>query len=116
MPAPPPILASADTNGRDRRKQPNPCDIAHATRIAAFQSRRGTPTPWPVNEAESRSFDATKPDGMDHWTMDTRQHTLMRSHILGMIKNESDQARSIVLTRNSRPLSRWNGYVTRNRC
>lgn len=42
-------------------------------------------------------FNATRPDGMDNWTMDLRQYELMRSHILEMIDDESDEDGSILL-------------------
>ena len=33
-------------------------------------------------------FNATRPGGMDGWTMDVRQYDLMRCHILSMIDHE----------------------------
>ena len=35
-------------------------------------------------------FNATRPGGLDGWTMDLEQYTLMRRHILDMLANEPD--------------------------
>ena len=43
------------------------------------------------------NFNAVKPDGMDHWTMDAGQYGLMRDHILAMIDDESDEDGSVLL-------------------
>jgi hypothetical protein len=55
-------------------------------------------------DAESRRtkgrveiFNATRPGGLDGWTMDVAQYELMRAHILHMIDDESDDDGSIAL-------------------
>lgn len=54
-------------------------------------------------DAEARAggrveiFNAIKPDGMDHWTMDLRQYELMRSHILEMLDAHADPDGTILL-------------------
>ena len=35
-------------------------------------------------------FNATRPDGLDGWTMDLRQYELMRDHILAMVDAAGD--------------------------
>ena len=42
-------------------------------------------------------FNAIKPDGMDHWTMDLAQYELMRRHILDMIDEQADADGTILL-------------------
>ena len=42
-------------------------------------------------------FNATRPDGLDRWTMDVRQYELMREHILEMIDAFADEDGSIPL-------------------
>lgn len=42
-------------------------------------------------------FNAVKPDGLDHWTMDAEQYEAMRDHILTMIDTESDKDGTILL-------------------
>ena len=42
-------------------------------------------------------FNATRPDGMDGWTMDAGQYELVRSHILEMIDDQADEDGSIRL-------------------
>lgn len=42
-------------------------------------------------------FNATRPDGLDGWTMDAQQYELMRVHILGMIDEHADQDGTIAL-------------------
>ncbi len=42
-------------------------------------------------------FNAVKPDGLDHWTMDLGQYELMRAHILEMIDGAADDDGSILL-------------------
>ena len=42
-------------------------------------------------------FNATRPDGMDGWTMDLRQYELMRDHILDMVTNGADADGTILL-------------------
>ena len=42
-------------------------------------------------------FNATRPGGLDNWTMDEGIWDLMRSHILEMIDEESDEDGSIAL-------------------
>ena len=44
-------------------------------------------------------FNASRPGGMDNWTMDERQYELMRSHILEMIDDEADEDGTILLKR-----------------
>ena len=42
-------------------------------------------------------FNATRPDGLDGWTMDLAQYELMRAHILDMIDEEGGADGSIAL-------------------
>lgn len=42
-------------------------------------------------------FNASRPGGMDNWTMDVRQYELMRSHILGMIDDEAGEDGTVLL-------------------
>jgi hypothetical protein len=42
-------------------------------------------------------FDATRPDGLDGWTMDPTQYEVMRAHILDMIDEEAGADGSIAL-------------------
>ena len=42
-------------------------------------------------------FNATRPGGLDDWTMDERQYLLMREHILRMIDEESDPDGTVLL-------------------
>ena len=42
-------------------------------------------------------FNATRPGGLDNWTMDLRQYELMREHILEMVDEESDDDGTILL-------------------
>ena len=42
-------------------------------------------------------FNATRPDGLDGWTMDLAQYELMRAHILDMIDEEAAADGSITL-------------------
>jgi len=42
-------------------------------------------------------FNATRPGGMDRWTMDVRQYDLMRCHILSMIDDESEDDGTVLL-------------------
>ncbi|PVZ06831.1 DUF6958 family protein [Actinomycetospora cinnamomea] len=42
-------------------------------------------------------FNATRPDGLDGWTMDRAQYELMRAHILEMIDDEAGEDGSIAL-------------------
>ncbi|MEM7272573.1 MAG: hypothetical protein AAF547_05785 [Actinomycetota bacterium] len=42
-------------------------------------------------------FNATRPGGMDGWTMDQAQYELMRTHILDMIDDEADADGTILL-------------------
>lgn len=57
---------------------------------------------WAADE-EARSkgrveiFNATRPGGMDNWTMDVRQYELMRRHILTMVDEESDEDGTVLL-------------------
>ncbi len=54
-------------------------------------------------DAEARSrgrvqmFNATRPGGLDGWTMDERQYELMRAHVLQMIDDERDADGTILL-------------------
>lgn len=56
-----------------------------------------------ARDAEARQrgrveiFNATRPHGLDHWTMDERQYELMRAHILDMVRDESDADGTILL-------------------
>ena len=54
-----------------------------------------SPGAWTADaEARQRGrvmmFNATRPDGMDGWTMDVRQYELMRTHILSMLEADED--------------------------
>ena len=42
-------------------------------------------------------FNATRPGGLDDWTMDERQYLLLRDHILRMIDEESDPDGTVLL-------------------
>lgn len=42
-------------------------------------------------------FNATRPGGLDGWTMDEAQYELMRAHILDMIEQASDEDGTIRL-------------------
>ena len=42
-------------------------------------------------------FNSTRPHGMDGWTMDLKQYTLMRKHILECIKKKSDASGAVAL-------------------
>lgn len=42
-------------------------------------------------------FNATRPGGLDGWTMDERQYELMRRHILDMIDDDADEDGTIRL-------------------
>ena len=42
-------------------------------------------------------FNATRPDGLDRWTMDLAQYELMRSHILDMIDDFAGEDGTILL-------------------
>ena len=54
-------------------------------------------------DAEARTrgrveiFNAIKPDGMDHWTMDVRQYELMCQHILDMLDDDAGEDGTILL-------------------
>ena len=56
-----------------------------------------------VADAEARSrgrvemFNATRPGGLDNWTMGERQYNLMREHILEMIDSAADDDGTILL-------------------
>lgn len=57
---------------------------------------------WAADEeARSRGrvmmFNATRPDGMDGWTMAIGQYELMREHILDMVATEADPDGTILL-------------------
>jgi hypothetical protein len=42
-------------------------------------------------------FNATRPDGLDGWTMDAAQYALMRDHILDMIDDHAGPDGSVAL-------------------
>ncbi len=42
-------------------------------------------------------FNATRPDGLDGWTMDAQQYELMRAHILAMIDEHAGPDGTIAL-------------------
>lgn len=42
-------------------------------------------------------FNATRPGGLDKWTMDVRQYELIRAHILEMIEGAADEDGTILL-------------------
>jgi hypothetical protein len=42
-------------------------------------------------------FNATRPDGLDGWTMDLGQYELMRAHILAMIDDDAGEDGSVLL-------------------
>jgi hypothetical protein len=44
-------------------------------------------------------FNATRPNGLDGWTMDLQQYELMRSHILQMLEQEADANGAVALKR-----------------
>ena len=56
-----------------------------------------------VADAEARSrgrvemFNATRPGGLDKWTMDERQYNLMRDHILEMIDSSPSDDGTVLL-------------------
>jgi hypothetical protein len=57
---------------------------------------------WAVDaEARTRGrvaiFNATRPNGLDGWTMDARQYELMRTHILAMIDEKGDRDEGILV-------------------
>lgn len=41
-------------------------------------------------EGRVQVFNATRPSGLDGWTMDLAQYQAIRDHILGMLEHESD--------------------------
>lgn len=63
------------------------------------------PVPDSAWEADARArergrveiFNATRPGGMDKWTMDIRQYELMRQHILGTINAFGDDGGPVPL-------------------
>lgn len=61
---------------RDPHSGPVPEQAWHADALAR---RRG----------RVQIFNATRPDGLDGWTMDERQYELMRAHILDMIDEQA---------------------------
>ena len=42
-------------------------------------------------------FNATRPGGLDRWTMDLAQYELMRTHILGMLDDDAGADGTILL-------------------
>ena len=56
-----------------------------------------------AKDAEARTrgrveiFNATRPGGLDNWTMDLAQYDVMRAHILEMIEDEADPDGTILL-------------------
>jgi hypothetical protein len=42
-------------------------------------------------------FNASRPGGLDRWTMDVEQYELMRAHILQMLEEEADPDGTILL-------------------
>ena len=48
-------------------------------------------------EGRVEIFNATRPGGLDKWTMDARQYELVRSHILDMIDEEAGDDGSVLL-------------------
>jgi hypothetical protein len=75
---------------------------AHGARI---RDEHNGPVPQEAWNADSlarqrgrvQMFNAVRPGGLDRWTMDERQHELMRAHILEMIDAFSDEDGSIPL-------------------
>ena len=68
-------------------------------------SRHSGPVPqsaWAADaEARKRGrvemFNASRPGGLDRWTMDVEQYELMRAHILQMLEEEADPDGTILL-------------------
>ncbi len=71
-------------------KQPNPYagPVSDNALAADAEARR---------RGRVMMFNATRPDGMDGWTMDIRQYELMREHILDMVTNDADADGTILL-------------------
>jgi hypothetical protein len=42
-------------------------------------------------------FNATRPAGLDGWTMNLQQYTLMREHILTMLEDDCDEDGTVLL-------------------
>ena len=65
----------------------------------------GGPVPEPAWHADALAreggrvqiFNATRPGGLDGWTMDLGQYELMRAHILDMIDDHADEDGTIAL-------------------
>lgn len=71
---------------RDPHAGPLPPEAWHADEIARARGR-------------VQMFNATRPAGLDGWTMDVEQYALMRAHILAMLDEEADPDGTIPLTR-----------------
>lgn len=69
---------------RDPHSGPVPESARHADAVAR---RRG----------RVEIINATRPGGLDGWTMDLEQYQLMRSHILDMVDDHADADGSIAL-------------------
>ncbi|HSK57626.1 MAG TPA: hypothetical protein VK935_01110 [Actinomycetospora sp.] len=69
---------------RDRHSGPVPDQAWHADAIARERGR-------------VEMFNATRPGGLDGWTMDRRQYELMRTHILDMVDGIGDPDSGIAL-------------------
>lgn len=64
------------------------------------------PEAWAADaEARARGrveiFNATRPGGLDRWTMDLRQYELMRAHILDFLDEHAGPDGSVRLWRES---------------
>ena len=69
---------------RDPHSGPVPEQAWHADALARARGR-------------VQIFNATRPDGLDGWTMDGQQYELMRSHILDMIDEHAAEDGTIAL-------------------
>lgn|GEM_PF-2623583 len=71
---------------RDPHAGPVPESAWHADAIARARGR-------------VQMFNATRPGGLDGWTMDEAVYELMRTHILRMLDDEADDEGAIALRR-----------------
>jgi hypothetical protein len=69
---------------RDPHSGPVPEQAWHADALARDRGR-------------VQIFNATRPDGLDGWTMDAQQYELMRAHILDMIDERADEDGTVAL-------------------
>jgi hypothetical protein len=58
---------------------------------------------WAADEAARargrvEMFNASRPGGLDRWTMDLEQYELMRAHILGVLERDADDDGTVLLS------------------